>query len=70
MTMEKIPSDYDEFGKIPQPQIIEIKREGLPSLWKVFYETRLHWFIGSNDTLYETKSEALGIAACNFDPRK
>jgi hypothetical protein len=68
--MENIPSDYDEFGKIPEPQIVEVKRDGLPSLWKIVYETRLHWFIGSEDALYESESDAWSIADCNFDPRK
>jgi hypothetical protein len=71
--MENKAPPYDGLAylkTIPEPQIIEIKREGLPSLWKVSYEKRLDWFIGSEDALYETKSEALGIAACNFDPRK
>ncbi len=55
---------------IPQPQIIEVKREGLPSLWRVFYEKRLDWFVGAEDALYKTEGEALEVASFNLDPRK
>jgi hypothetical protein len=69
--MDKKKLSYMDDGyleSIPKPEIIEVVIEGFPSVWKVVYKTRLDWFVGSNDTCYSTKSEALSIAACNLDP--